>query len=113
MNPHLLYIFMKNKNISTKLQKQYNKLQSRINKAIKSGKFYSYTAFKQQQLKSRLQRYALQLRQLATGVAVSAALVVAVPASAQFVPPGFLMHDSTSNPLEALVDAEVDAFGST
>ena len=65
---------MKNRNLSTKLQQQYNKLQTRINKAIQSGKFYEYTAYKQQQLKSRLQRYALQMRQLATGVAVCAAL---------------------------------------
>ena len=91
---------MKNKNISTKLQKQYNKLQSRIHKAIKSGKFSSYTAFKQQRLQTRLQRYALQLRQLAKGVAVCAALGVALPASAQYVPPGFLMHSGNANPID-------------
>ena len=91
-------------NIRTHLQQQYNKLQTRINKAIKSGKFYQYTAYKQQQLQARLQRYALQLRQLAKGVAVCAALGVALPASAQYVPPGFLMHDGASNPLEVLVD---------
>ena len=92
------------KNIRTHLQQQYNKLQTRINKAIKSGKFYQYTAYKQQQLQARLQRYALQLRQLAKGVAVCAALGVALPASAQYTPPGFLMHDGASNPLEVLVD---------
>ena len=92
------------KNITTQLQQQYNKLQTRINKAIKSGKFYQYTAYKQQQLQARLQRYALQLRQLAKGVAVCTALGVVVPASAQYTPPGFLMHDGASNPLEVLVD---------
>ena len=92
------------KNIGTQLQQQYNKLQTRINKAIKSGKFYQYTAYKQQQLQARLQRYALQLRQLAKGVAVCTALGVVVPASAQYTPPGFLMHDGASNPLEVLVD---------
>jgi hypothetical protein len=91
---------MKNKNISTRLQKQYNKLQSRINKAIKSGKFYSYTAYKQQQLKSRLQRYALQLRQLATGMAVCAALGVAAPASAQLTVLPLLDRSNNNNPLD-------------
>jgi hypothetical protein len=103
---------MKKSTILSRLEAKYNKLQSRIHKAIKSGKFSSYTAFKQQQLKSRLQRYALQMRQLATGVAVCAALGVAAPASAQYVPPGFLEHDSTSNPLEGLLNENTLPIGS-
>ena len=86
-------------NIRTHLQQQYNKLQTRINKAIQSGKFYQYTAYKQQQLQARLQRYALQMRQLATGVAVCAALGVAAPASGQLTALN-LQLDTINNPLD-------------
>ena len=86
-------------NIRIHLQQQYNKLQTRINKAIQSGKFYQYTAYKQQQLQARLQRYALQMRQLATGVAVCAALGVAAPASGQLTALN-LQLDTINNPLD-------------
>ena len=94
---------MKKSNLTARLQQQYNKLQTRINKAIKSGKFYQYTAYKQQQLQARLQRYALQLRQLAKGVAVCAALGVALPASAQIAPFNNLVERTgLSNPFDTI-----------
>ena len=92
-------------NIRTHLQQQYNKLQSRINKAIQSGKFYEYTAYKQQQLQARLQRYALQMRQLATGVAVCAALGVALPTSGQLQTMNLVERTGTANPLDSLINS--------
>jgi len=94
---------MKKQSIYIRLQNQYKKLNSRIQKSIKNGRFYNYTQFKQQQLLGRLKRYSLQLKQVAAGIAVVGALGVATPATAQYVPPAFMRHDSAANPLETLL----------
>jgi hypothetical protein len=93
---------MKKQSMYIRLQNQYKKLNSRIQKSIKNGKFYQFTQFKQEQLFARLKRYSLQMKQVAAGVAVVAALGVATPATAQYVPPAFLEHDGATNPIEGL-----------
>ena len=55
------------------------------------------------QLQARLQRYALQLRQLAKGVAVCAALGVALPASAQLQTMNLVERTGAANPLDSLI----------
>jgi hypothetical protein len=50
---------------------------------MKTGRFYGYTQFKQEQLLSRLKRCSFQLKQLGAGVAVVAALGMATPAVGQ------------------------------
>jgi len=94
---------MKKQSMYIRLQKQYKKLNSRIQKSIKNGRFYNYTQFKQQQLLGRLKRYSLQLKQVAAGIAVVGALGVATPATAQYVPPPFMQHDGAANPIEGLL----------
>jgi hypothetical protein len=67
---------MKKQTMYNRLQEQYNKLNSRIQKAIKTGRFNQLTQFKQDRLFGRLQRYSLQMKRVAAGVAVVAALCV-------------------------------------
>jgi len=93
---------MKKQSIYTRLQNQYKKLNSRIQKSIKTGKFYQFTQFKQQQLLERLKRYTLQLKQVTAGIAVVGALGVATPAVGQYVPPPYMVHDGGDNPLDGL-----------
>jgi hypothetical protein len=94
---------MKKQSMYIRLQNQYKKLSSRIQKSIKNGKFYQYTQFKQEQLLARLKRYSLQMKQVAMGMAVVGALGVTTPAAAQYVPPAFLQHDGAANPIEGLL----------
>lgn len=91
---------MKKQNVYKRLQAQYNKLNTRIQKAMKTGQFYAYTQFKQQQLLGRLKRCSLQLKQLGAGVAVVAALGMATPAVGQL--PTFIKHEGTASPLHVI-----------
>jgi hypothetical protein len=93
---------MKNQSMYIRLQNQYKKLNSRIQKAIKNGRFYGYTQFKQEQLFARLKRYSLQLKQVAAGVAVVGALGVATPAVGQVTQYNLVEHTGTANPLSGL-----------
>jgi hypothetical protein len=94
---------MKKATMYNRLQKQYEKLNQSIQKAMKTGRFYAYTQFKQEQLLSRLKRCSFQLKQLGAGVAVVAALGVATPAVGQS---SFLEKTGTDNPCALLADDE-------
>lgn len=90
---------MKKQTMYNRLQKQYEKLNQSIQKAMKTGRFYAYTQFKQEQLLSRLKRCSFQLKQIGAGVAVVAALGMATPAVGQYP---YILTEKTGvdNPLD-------------
>lgn len=96
---------MKKQNVYKRLQAQYNKLNTRIQKAMKTGQFYAYTQFKQQQLLGRLKRCSLQLKQLGAGVAVVAALGMATPAVGQVPVYNLVERTGAANPFDGVTDA--------
>jgi len=91
--------------IYIRLQNQYKKLNSRIQKSIKNGHFYQFTQFKQQQLLGRLKRYSLQLKQVAAGVAVVGALGVATPSVGQVTAYNLTERTGVANPLDGVFSA--------
>ena len=91
---------MKKQTMYNRLQEQYNKLNSRIQKAIKTGRFYQLTQFKQDRLFGRLQRYSLQMKRVAAGVAVVAALGVSTPVMGQS--PNFVERTGALNPCDTI-----------
>lgn len=94
---------MKKQTMYNHLQKQYAKLNLRIQKAMQTGRFYAYTQFKQEQLLSRLKRCSFQLKQLGAGVAVVAALGMATPAVGQ----PFVEKTGTDNPFDGFTGREM------
>lgn len=102
---------MKNVSIYKRLQRQYVKLNNRIQKSIKSGRFYQFTQFKQQQMLGRLRRYTLQLKQLGMGAAVVAAVGMATPVVAQN--PTFVERTGAANPLDTMPKPVFGSVGST
>lgn len=87
---------MKKQTMYNRLQKQYEKLNQRIQKGMQTGRFYAYTQFKQQQLLSRLKRCSFQLKHLGAGVAVVAALGMATPVVGQTY--DFIERTGAANP---------------
>jgi hypothetical protein len=98
---------MKKQSMYIRLQNQYKKLNSRIQKSIKNGKFYQFTQFKQEQLFARLKRYSLQMKQVAAGIAVVGALGVATPAVGQVTPWNLVEHTGVDNPLQGIGSSNV------
>ena len=94
---------MQKQSLYTKLQQQYKKLNNRIQKNIKNGRFYSFTQFKQAQLFGRLNRYSLQLRKLGVGVVACAALGLSTPAIGQ-VAPDFMEKTGIDNPFNSIAN---------
>ena len=94
---------MKKQSVYVRLQQQYKKLSSRIQKSIKNGRFYQFSQFKQEQLLGRLKRYSLQMKQLGMGVAACAALGMSTPAFGQGPVTQFdlVERTGTANPLNA------------
>jgi hypothetical protein len=85
-----------------RLQNQYKKLNSRIQKSIKNGHFYQFSIFKQQQLLARLKRFSLQMKQVAAGVAICTALGLATPAVGQIQAWNLVEKTGAANPLDNL-----------
>ena len=97
---------MKKQTMYNRLQKQYEKLNQRIQKAMQTGRFYAYTQFKQQQLLSRLKRCSFQLKHLGAGVAVVAALGMATPVVGQTV--DFQQQTGTNNPFNGFTAVQIE-----
>ena len=102
--------------IQEQLKKHYQKLQARLQKAQHKGRSKSF----QELLMSRIQRCAIQLRQLGAGVAVVTALGWAAPALGQnTIPLEYEEKLGADNPLDSvvvndcreLVFADVDSDG--
>ena len=107
---------MDNITIQEQLKKHYQKLQARLQKAQHKGRSKSF----QELLMSRIQRCAIQLRQLGAGVAVVTALGWAAPALGQnTIPLEYEEKLGADNPLDSvvvndcreLVFADVDSDG--
>jgi hypothetical protein len=85
--------------IQEQLKKHYQKLQARLQKAQSKGRSKSF----QELLLSRIQRCAIQLRQLGAGVAVVTALGWAAPALGQnTIPLSYEEKVGVDNPLDSL-----------
>lgn len=90
---------MNNTTIYQQLQHHYQKLQTRLAKARNKGKSISF----QERLLSRIQRCALQMKQLGAGVAVMAALGVATPVLGQNVTPlSYVEKTGVDNPFDTI-----------
>jgi hypothetical protein len=94
---------MKKQTMYNRLQKQYEKLNQSIQKAMKTGRFYGYTQFKQEQLLGRLKRCSFQLKQIGAGVAVVAALGMATPAVGQVSVYDLVQRTGVDNPLDTII----------
>jgi hypothetical protein len=99
---------MKKQTMYNRLQKQYEKLNQSIQKAMKTGRFYAYTQFKQEQLLSRLKRCSFQLKQIGAGVAVVAALGMATPAVGQSY--NLVQRTGIDNPVDLATNVESSTF---
>lgn len=99
---------MKKQTMYNHLQKQYAKLNLRIQKAMQTGRFYAYTQFKQEQLLNRLKRCSFQLKQLGAGVAVVAALGMATPAVGQVDVYELVERTGIDNLLDTITSTIVD-----
>jgi hypothetical protein len=95
---------MKKETMYNRLQKQYEKLNQSIQKAMKTGRFYAFTQFKQEQLLSRLKRCSFQMKQLGAGVAVVAALGMATPAVGQVQVYDLVQRTGIANPLDTIIN---------
>ncbi|MFK7797902.1 MAG: T9SS type A sorting domain-containing protein [Aureispira sp.] len=85
--------------IQEQLKKHYQKLQARLQKAQSKGRSQSF----QELLMSRIQRCAIQLRQLGAGVAVVTALGWAAPALGQnTIPLQYEEKVGVDNPLDTV-----------
>ncbi|MFK7799297.1 MAG: T9SS type A sorting domain-containing protein [Aureispira sp.] len=85
--------------IQEQLKKHYQKLQARLQKAQSKGRSQSF----QELLMSRIQRCAIQLRQLGAGVAVVTALGWAAPALGQNTAPlSYEEKVGVDNPLDSI-----------
>lgn len=109
--------------IHFRLKTKFNKLNHKIQQLVQKGRFQQFTAFKQQQLLGRLQRYSFQLKQLGIGVAIVSALGYSNSAHAQFPPP-FQTVTGSNSPFNTLPsfayrptfvdidnDGDLDLFG--
>ncbi|MFK7799298.1 MAG: T9SS type A sorting domain-containing protein [Aureispira sp.] len=86
--------------IQEQLKKHYQKLQTRLQKAQSKGRSQSF----QELLMSRIQRCAIQLRQLGAGVAVVTALGWAAPALGQnTIPLQYEEKVGVDNPLDTVL----------
>ncbi|MFK7799299.1 MAG: T9SS type A sorting domain-containing protein [Aureispira sp.] len=89
--------------IQEQLKKHYQKLQARLQKAQSKGRSQSF----QELLMSRIQRCAIQLRQLGAGVAVVTALGWAAPALGQnTIPLDYEEKVGVDNPLDSMGNAD-------
>lgn len=91
---------MNNTTIYQQLQHHYQKLQTRLAKARNKGKSISF----QERLLGRIQRCALQMKQLGAGVAVMAALGVATPVLGQVdtLPLNYVECTGGDNPFDTI-----------
>jgi hypothetical protein len=93
--------------IQEQLKKHYQKLQARLQKAQSKGRSKSF----QELLLSRIQRCAIQLRQLGAGVAVVTALGWAAPALGQnTIPLSYEEKVGVDNPLDSMGNANFVYF---
>jgi len=91
---------MKKQSIQSRLQQQYNRLNKRLQRAIKNGKFEFFSAFRKAQMLFRLNGYAKQLKKLGVSVAVCAGIGLATPALGQGV--GFVERTGSANAFDAI-----------
>lgn len=93
---------MNNKTLYQKLEQQYQQLKQRLDRAVRTGRFASFSAFRQQQWLQSLRRCRLQLSRVGAGVALVTALGVGQSAQAQMPVYQFVERTGTANPFDGI-----------